>query len=58
MAYQSINPYNGKTLKTFEEFTDQQLDTAIQTASKDALAPGDKVLSELSKSILKENGAA
>lgn len=34
MAYQSINPYNGKTLKTFEEFTDQQLDTALQTAAK------------------------
>lgn len=34
MAYQSINPYNGKILKTFEEFTDQQLDTALQTAAK------------------------
>ncbi len=34
MPYQSINPYNGKILKTFEEVTDQQLDTAIQTAAK------------------------
>ncbi len=34
MAYQSTNPYNGKILKTFDELTDQQLDTAIQTAAK------------------------
>lgn len=34
MAYQSINPYNGKTLKTFEEMTDEQLETALQTAAK------------------------
>jgi succinate-semialdehyde dehydrogenase / glutarate-semialdehyde dehydrogenase len=33
MNYQSINPYNGKTLKTFEEHTDQQLETALATAS-------------------------
>jgi len=33
MSYQSVNPYDGKTLKTFEEFTDQQLETAIQTAA-------------------------
>jgi acyl-CoA reductase-like NAD-dependent aldehyde dehydrogenase len=33
MAYQSINPYDGKILKTFEELTDKQLDTAIATAA-------------------------
>jgi succinate-semialdehyde dehydrogenase/glutarate-semialdehyde dehydrogenase len=33
MAYQSVNPYNGKLLKTFEELTDTQLETAIETAS-------------------------
>ena len=29
MPYQSVNPYDGKILKTFEEFTDEQLETAI-----------------------------
>src|SRR5580704_18691332 len=32
MTYQSVNPYNGKTLKTFEELTDKQLETALATA--------------------------
>jgi succinate-semialdehyde dehydrogenase/glutarate-semialdehyde dehydrogenase len=32
-SYQSVNPYNGKTFKTFEELTDPQLETAIQTAA-------------------------
>jgi succinate-semialdehyde dehydrogenase/glutarate-semialdehyde dehydrogenase len=32
MAYQSVNPYDGKVLKTFHELTDQQLATAIDTA--------------------------
>ena len=34
MAYQSLNPYDGKILKTFEELTDKQLETALQTAVK------------------------
>lgn len=34
MAYQSLNPYDGKILKTFEELTDKQLETALQTAAK------------------------
>lgn len=34
MTYQSINPYDGKTLKKFEEFTEEQLETALQTAAK------------------------
>src|ERR1035438_4584771 len=33
MSYQSVNPYNGKTLMTFEEITDQQLETALATAA-------------------------
>ena len=33
MSYQSTNPYDGKTLKTFAELTDAQLETAIQTAA-------------------------
>ena len=28
MAYQSVNPYDGKILKTFEELSDKQLETA------------------------------
>ena len=32
MTYQSVNPYNGKLLKTFDEFTDKQLETALVTA--------------------------
>ena len=31
-AYQSVNPFNGKTVKTFKELTDKQLDAAIGTA--------------------------
>jgi succinate-semialdehyde dehydrogenase/glutarate-semialdehyde dehydrogenase len=33
MAYQSINPYNGKVLRTFKELTDKQLEKAIKTAA-------------------------
>ncbi len=33
MAYQSINPYNGATLTTFDEQTDAQLATALATAA-------------------------
>src|SRR3984957_7855203 len=32
MAYQSINPYDGKVSKKLEEITDQQLETALATA--------------------------
>ena len=32
-AYQSVNPYDGKTFKTFDVLTDAQLETAIQTAA-------------------------
>jgi succinate-semialdehyde dehydrogenase/glutarate-semialdehyde dehydrogenase len=33
MAYQSVNPFDGKTLRTFEEFTDERLETAIENAA-------------------------
>jgi len=33
MAYQSVNPYDGKILKTFEELTDKQLEMALETAA-------------------------
>src|ERR1035437_9769310 len=33
MTYQSINPYDGKILKTFGELTDKQLETAIEKAA-------------------------
>ena len=32
MTYQSVNPDDGKILKTFEELTDEQLETALETA--------------------------
>jgi acyl-CoA reductase-like NAD-dependent aldehyde dehydrogenase len=32
-AYQSVNPYDGKTFKTFEELTEAKLETAIKTAA-------------------------
>jgi hypothetical protein len=31
MSYQSVNPYNGKLLKKFEELTDQQLEAALKS---------------------------
>jgi succinate-semialdehyde dehydrogenase/glutarate-semialdehyde dehydrogenase len=33
MAYQSVNPYDGKLLKAFDELTDKQLETALETAA-------------------------
>ena len=33
MGYQSVNPYDGKVLKSFPELTDKQLATAIDTAA-------------------------
>jgi len=32
-GYRSVNPYDGKTLKTFEELSDAQLEAAIKTAA-------------------------
>ena len=32
MTYQSVNPYDGQFLQTFDELTDKQLETALSTA--------------------------
>jgi succinate-semialdehyde dehydrogenase/glutarate-semialdehyde dehydrogenase len=34
MSYQSVNPFDGKTLKTFKEMTDAELEKALATAAK------------------------
>ena len=34
MTYQSINPFNGETVESFNEMTPKELETAIQTASR------------------------
>ena len=33
MSYQSVNPFDGTTVKTFEQLTDAQLETALETAA-------------------------
>jgi succinate-semialdehyde dehydrogenase/glutarate-semialdehyde dehydrogenase len=33
MTYQSVNPFNGKILKTFDGLTDNQLESALETAA-------------------------
>jgi succinate-semialdehyde dehydrogenase/glutarate-semialdehyde dehydrogenase len=33
-AYQSVNPYNGKTVKTFETLTDKQLEEKLTVAAR------------------------
>ncbi len=32
MAYKTINPYTGKELKSFDEFTDEALENKLQAA--------------------------
>jgi succinate-semialdehyde dehydrogenase/glutarate-semialdehyde dehydrogenase len=34
MAYQSVNPYDGKVLATFEDFSDEQVEHALQNAEQ------------------------
>jgi len=34
MAYKSINPYDGRLLKTFDELSDKQLVTAVHAAEQ------------------------
>ena len=33
MSYQSVNPYNGRLLKSFAELTDKKLERALGTAA-------------------------
>ena len=32
MAYQSVNPFNGEVLRTFDQHTDQQMEQMLVTA--------------------------
>ena len=34
MAYKSVNPYNGKVLKMFDDMTDEQLEATVARAAK------------------------
>jgi len=34
MAYQSVNPFNGQVLRTFEEHTGQQMEKMLAAADK------------------------
>ena len=34
MAYQSVNPADGKTVKKFDEITDKQLESKIAAAQR------------------------
>ncbi len=34
MAYQSVNPFNGEVLRTFEQHTDQQMEQMLVTADR------------------------
>ena len=34
MAYQSINPFDGQLLETFEELTDVELEAALHAADQ------------------------
>ena len=34
MTYQSLNPYDGKILRTYEELTDEQLEAAVHAAAQ------------------------
>ena len=52
-AYQSVNPFNGKTVKTFKELTDKQLDTAIETAETCYKAWKQKTYAERAKIVAK-----
>lgn len=33
MSYQSVNPYSGESLNSFDEFTDHQLEAGIASAA-------------------------
>jgi succinate-semialdehyde dehydrogenase/glutarate-semialdehyde dehydrogenase len=33
MAYESVNPFDGKSVKKFETLTDEQLESKIKTAT-------------------------
>ena len=39
MTYQSVNPYDGKTLKIFEQLTDEQLEARFWTLAGEIVEP-------------------
>jgi succinate-semialdehyde dehydrogenase/glutarate-semialdehyde dehydrogenase len=53
MTYQSINPFNGKTVKTFQEISDKELETAIATAETSYKSWKKKSFAERAKIIAK-----
>jgi succinate-semialdehyde dehydrogenase/glutarate-semialdehyde dehydrogenase len=53
MTYQSINPFDGKTLKTFSEITDKQLDAAIAKATACFATWGRKTFAERAAVVAK-----
>jgi len=53
IAYKSVNPFNGKTVKTFEELTDKQLDAAIATAEACYKTWKNKTYAERAKIVAK-----
>ena len=34
MPYQTVNPFNGEVLRTFDEHTDQQMEQMLANANK------------------------
>ena len=34
MAYQSVNPFNGEVIRTFDQHTDQQMEQMLATADR------------------------
>jgi len=53
MAYRSVNPANGETLKTFTEHTDEQMMNALARADKAFRTWAAQPFSERSKVIAK-----
>jgi len=52
-AYQSVNPFNGKTVKTFKELSETQLDALIETARTCYETWKEKPYSERAKIVAK-----
>jgi succinate-semialdehyde dehydrogenase/glutarate-semialdehyde dehydrogenase len=53
IAYKSVNPFNGETVKTFEELSDKQLDTAIAAADTCYKTWKNKTYAERAKVVAK-----
>lgn len=53
MAIKSVNPFNNKILKTFDEITDQELERKVEIAHKSYLNWKNTAIDERSKLLLK-----